>query len=53
MAPVEQIKAKPAGTGLRAYNRNRAFLGLTLFGPKSGGGKVYLIDRSARLCGSS
>ena len=30
MAPVEQIKAKRAGTGLRAYNRNRAFPGAYL-----------------------
>jgi hypothetical protein len=53
MATVEQIKVKRAGTGLRAYDRNRAFPGLTLFAPQSGGGKVFLIDRSARLCGSS
>jgi hypothetical protein len=53
MATVEQIKAKRADTGLRAYDCNRAFPGLTLFAPKSGGGKVYLIERSARLCGSS
>src|SRR5438034_7421134 len=44
MPPVEQIKAKRAGIGLRACDRGRAFPGFTLFAPQSGGGKVYLID---------
>lgn len=44
MALVEQIKLKRAGVGLRALDRERAFPGLTLFAPQSGGGKVYLID---------
>ncbi len=44
MPPVEQIKAKRAGVGLRASARDRAFPGYTLFAPQSGGGKVYLID---------
>jgi hypothetical protein len=44
MPPVEQIKAKRAGTGLRACNHERAFSGFTLFAPQSGGGIVYLID---------
>ena len=44
MAPVEQIKLKRAGVGLRALDRERAFPGFTLFAPQSGGGTVYLID---------
>ena len=44
MPPVEQIKAKRAGIGLRACDHGRAFPGFTLFAPQSGGGKVYLID---------
>jgi outer membrane protein assembly factor BamB len=44
MPPVEQIKLKRAGTGLRALNVDRACPGFTLFAPQSGGGKVYLID---------
>jgi len=44
MPPVEQNKAKRAGTGLRAYDPDRAFPGFTLFAPQSGGGIVYLID---------
>ncbi|HEX2928701.1 MAG TPA: aryl-sulfate sulfotransferase [Candidatus Binatia bacterium] len=44
MAPVEQLKAKRAGIGLRACDYNRAFPGFTLFAPQSGGGTVYLID---------
>jgi len=44
MAVVEQIKAKRAGVGLRACDRDRVFDGFTLFAPQSGGGKVYLID---------
>ena len=44
MPPVEQIKAKRSGTGLRALDINRACPGFTLFAPQSGGGTVYLID---------
>ena len=44
MPPVEQIKAKRSGIGLRACDSDRAFPGFTLFAPQSGGGKVYLID---------
>jgi hypothetical protein len=44
MPPVEQLKAKRAGVGLRACNRDRAFPGFTLFAPLSGDGTVYLID---------
>jgi outer membrane protein assembly factor BamB len=42
--PVEQIKAKRAGVGLRAVDHTRAFPGFTLFAPQSGGGNIYLID---------
>jgi len=44
MAPVEQVKAKRAGVGLRACDHDRACPGFTLFAPQSGDGKVYLID---------
>ena len=44
MPPVEQIKAKRAGTGLRACDPDKAWPGFTLFAPQSGGGNVYLID---------
>ena len=44
MPPVEQIKAKRAGVGLRACDHGRVFPGFTLFAPQSGGGIVYLID---------
>lgn len=49
MPSVEQIKAKRSGTGLRAWDQNRAFPGLTLFAPQSGGGKVYLIDLDGQI----
>lgn len=42
--PIEQIKAKRSGTGLRAVDHERAFPGLTLFAPLGAGGKIYLID---------
>src|ERR1051325_11269437 len=41
---VEQVKLKRAGLGLRAWDRDQAFPGFTLFAPQTGGGKVYLID---------
>ncbi len=44
MPPVEQIKLKRAGTGLRALDPDRAWPGFTLFAPQTGGGTVYLID---------
>ena len=44
MPPVEQIKLKRAGTGLRAYDPDRAWHGFTLFAPQTGGGNVYLVD---------
>ena len=44
MPPVEQIKLKRAGTGLRALDPDRAWSGFTLCAPLTGGGVVYLID---------
>ncbi len=44
MTPVEQIKGKRAGVGLRAYDPELAYPGYTLFAPLTGGGMVYLID---------
>jgi outer membrane protein assembly factor BamB len=44
MPPVQQIKAKRSGVGLRACDTDRACPGFTLFAPQSGGGNVYLID---------
>jgi Arylsulfotransferase (ASST) len=43
--PVEQIKLRRAGTGLRAWDRERAWPGYTLFAPyQSEDTTVYLID---------
>jgi arylsulfotransferase ASST len=47
--PVEQIKAKRSGIGLRAVDQERACPGLTLFAPQSGGGKIYLIDIDGKI----
>jgi len=49
MPPVEQIKSKRSGTGLRACNPEKAWSGFTLFAPQSGGGTVYLIDMSGNV----
>ncbi len=49
VSPVEQIKAKRAGLGLRAWDRDRAFPGFTLFAPQTGEGKVYLIDLDGEI----
>jgi len=49
MPTVEQIKAKRSGVGLRAWDRERAFAGFTLFAPLSGGGEVYLIDMDGNV----
>ena len=45
----EQIKVKRSGIGLRAYDRDRACPGFTLFAPQTGGGKVYLIDLNGEV----
>jgi hypothetical protein len=44
MPPVEQLKLKRAGVGLRACDPERACPGYTLFAPINGGGTVYLLD---------
>ena len=49
MPPVEQIKAKRAGSGLRACDHDRAWPGFTLLAPQSGGGKIYLIDIEGKI----
>jgi Arylsulfotransferase (ASST) len=49
MAPVEQIKLKRSGTGLRACDSEKACPGFTLFAPQSGGGSVYLIDLKGKV----
>ena len=49
MPPVEQIKAKRTGIGLRALDRERAFPGFTLFAPQSGGGSLFLIDLEGNI----
>src|SRR5713226_5255197 len=49
MPPVEQIKLKRFGTGLRVWDRDRACPGFTLFAPQSSGGKVYLIDLEGKI----
>ena len=42
--PVEQIKSKRSGIGLRALDHKRTYPGFTLFAPLSGRGEIYLID---------
>jgi hypothetical protein len=49
MAPVEQVKGKRAGVGLRAFDPERACPGYTLFAPSTGGGAVYLIDLEGKV----
>ena len=44
MPLVEQNKIKRSGIGLRAFDRDRAFPGFTLFAPLTANGTVYLID---------
>ena len=49
MPPVEQIRLKRAGTGLRASDPDRAWPGFTLFAPQTAGGIVYLIDLEGKV----
>ena len=49
MPPVEQIKLKRAGLGLRALDPDRASPGFTLFAPQAGEGSVYLIDLDGKV----
>jgi hypothetical protein len=44
VSPVEQNKQKRAGTGLRAWDRERACPGYTLFAPITDQRTAYLID---------
>ena len=41
---VEQVKARRAGTGLRAIDPDRACPGYTLFSPMAGDAQTHLID---------
>ncbi len=52
MSPVEQIKGKRAGTGLRAYDPEKAYPGFTLFAPLTGGGLIELIDMQGAVAHS-
>lgn len=49
MPPVEQLKAKRAGVGLRGCDREKVFRGFTLFAPLSGSHTVYLIDIDGKV----
>lgn len=49
MSPVEQIKLKRAGVGLRAYDPERACPGFTLFATLGAEKTVYLIDLEGRV----
>lgn len=44
MSTVDQQPIRRRGTGLRAYDPDRAYGGHTLFAPMSGDGTVYLVD---------
>lgn len=44
MPAMEQVKLKRGGLGVRGCDKDKAFPGLTLFAPQTGGGAVYLID---------
>src|SRR4051812_37267640 len=49
VTPVQQIKHKRAGVGLRAWDLAKACPGLTLFTPMGGEATVYLIDLAGEL----
>lgn len=49
MPNVEQVRQKRSGTGLRAWDRERAFEGFTIFTPMAGGNEVYLIDMAGEV----
>ena len=49
MPPVEQIKLKRAGIGLRAHDPDLACPGFTLFAPLNSGTTVYLLDLDGRV----
>ncbi|MHC5733052.1 MAG: hypothetical protein ACYTXY_55290 [Nostoc sp.] len=43
-ASVDQNTIRRRGTGLRAYNPDKAFKGYTLFTPLTSNGEVYLLN---------
>lgn len=49
MTPVEQVKGKRAGVGLRAYDPEKAYSGYTLFAPTIVDSAVYLIDMEGEV----
>jgi hypothetical protein len=46
---VQQIKLKRTGVGLRAWDRDKACPGLTLFAPVGVSSTVYLIDLGGEI----
>ena len=46
---VDQNTIRRRGTGLRAYNPNKAFAGYTLFTPLTGQGGVYLLNLEGQI----
>ena len=46
---VEQNTIRRRGTGLKAYNPEKAFSGYTLFTPLTGKGEVYLINLDGKV----
>ena len=49
MTPVDQARLKRAGVGLRAWDRDKACPGLTLFTPMGADSTVYLIDLGGEI----
>jgi len=49
VTPVEQVKLKRAGVGLRACNPDKACDGMTLFAPLGTDSTVYLIDLGGEI----
>jgi hypothetical protein len=42
MTRVEQLRQQRSGTGVLAWDRERAFDGYTLFTPSAGGDRLYI-----------
>lgn len=49
MTEVEQLRQKRSGTGLLAWDRERAYDGYTLFTPSAGGDRLYLLDMDGEI----
>jgi len=49
VTPVEQVKLRRAGVGLRACDPDKARAGLTLFAPMGADSTVYLIDLGGEI----